>query len=189
MQGLPIIVSDLHNTINGRDPYILSQLRKKMFFCLRIMTFIIGICTFVLLVHYIGTYILFGIVIASSPNHNSVTGCPSGTDSCTNHQKLLCYQQYMTACHILGIVTFMAMLLFLFIICMLFYPIIYLFFLIYNIIIQICHKKNEIIDIQIQIQTVVDTDLDLDTNLSINIELSEDGNNSLSDDLPNDYIF
>jgi hypothetical protein len=58
--------------------------------------------------HYTGTYLLFGFIVAGSPNNNRITGCPDGTIECYRHQKMVCYQEDMSFCHMLGLVTLFA---------------------------------------------------------------------------------
>jgi len=121
----------INNMFDERNPDNLIQSRKNCIECCGCTWATIGIIILVagilVALQYIGTYLLFGFIIAGSPNHNRTTGCPNGVDTCT-FGKMLCYQEDMFFCHILGIITLMLIIIGLIIaivLCYLFFALLY----------------------------------------------------------------
>lgn len=53
--------------------------------------------------HFIGTYITYGFVIANNPGYDLSTGCPIGKPNC--FKRMLCYEGNLGSCHALSILT------------------------------------------------------------------------------------
>ena len=70
-----------------------------------IIGILISVTGFLITLHYAGTYLLFGFIIAGSPDYNRITGCPPNIENCIGRRKLLCYQEDMSSCHMLGLLT------------------------------------------------------------------------------------
>jgi len=97
-----------------RNPNNLIEDRRKCGNCCdftwKSIGILIVIAVAIVPLHYIGTYLVFGFVVAGSPNNNRITGCPDGVDNCDQTQKMLCYQENMSLCHQLGFVTLIGLL-------------------------------------------------------------------------------
>lgn len=69
--------------------------------CLLLFTLFIAL-------YFAGTYILYGIIILSSPGYNTTTGCPNDKPKCwMNHNRMVCYENHMEYCYMLGCPTAM----------------------------------------------------------------------------------
>jgi len=67
---------------------------------------LISIIIFVIVVpplHFIGTYLAYGFVIANNPGYDLSTGCPIGKPNC--FQRMLCYQNNLGSCHGISILS------------------------------------------------------------------------------------
>lgn len=69
----------------------------------RILGSILMVLIFVPPLHFIGTYITYGFVIANNPGFDLSTGCEIGKPNC--FQKMLCYEGNLGSCHALSILT------------------------------------------------------------------------------------
>jgi len=79
------------------DPNNLIRLRHTFYICMSVISALV-------IAQYVGTYLLFGFVVAFSPDGNRTTGCPHNMSTCSKNQKLLCYQEDMSRCHFLGFI-------------------------------------------------------------------------------------
>lgn len=50
-------------------------------------------------------YMTFGFIISQHPDYNRKNGCPPNINSCYTQDKLLCYQDDMFVCWLLGVFT------------------------------------------------------------------------------------
>ena len=102
----------LSNMFDERNPYNLIDSKKECARCytweiIALILAIVGlIATFGLIfaAEYVGTYLLFGFIIAGSPDNNRVSGCPNNVSACPDEHKMLCYQDNMSVCYGLGLV-------------------------------------------------------------------------------------
>lgn len=96
----------LNYMFDERNP---NNLIKSCSYCcmyiLRTIGILILVVGIIVGLHYTGTYLLFGFIVAGSPDYNRTTGCPNGMNDCLAKQKLMCYQEKMLVCHIFGLIT------------------------------------------------------------------------------------
>jgi hypothetical protein len=98
-----------------RNPNNLIESRKKCGNCCvsiwSVSGFIILIAGCIVALHYLGTYLLFGFIIATHQDNNRVNGCPNNMNDCYSYQKMICYQEKMEFCHLFGLVTLLGVIL------------------------------------------------------------------------------
>uniref|UniRef100_A0A6C0C7E2 Uncharacterized protein n=1 Tax=viral metagenome TaxID=1070528 RepID=A0A6C0C7E2_9ZZZZ len=100
----------LNYMFDERNPNNLIEKRKNCRECccgtLWTIVGIILVAGVIVALHYLGTYLLFGFVIAAHPDYNRVTGCaPNFYPNCWPHEKMMCSQEDMYMCHLLGLIT------------------------------------------------------------------------------------
>lgn len=91
----------IRNMFREQNPHNL----RKYVECLACSSIWILIAGAIVALHYTGTYLLFGFIIAGSPNYDRVTGCPLGKSDCNWGEKMTCYEETMAVCHLFGVVT------------------------------------------------------------------------------------
>jgi len=100
----------LNNMFDARNPDNLIESKKECARCCNcawvIIAYILAIVGLIVAAEYAGTYLLFGFVIAGSPDNNRVSGCLNNVSACPGEPKMLCYQDDMSVCYKLGLVVF-----------------------------------------------------------------------------------